>query len=193
MNTDSKPKTRLVKRILIGVFVALSLVITVPLIAALFFPTKIVVEREITINRPKEEVFHFIKQIKNQKLYNKWMMMDPKIKQAFRGQDGTVGFIASWDSENENVGKGEQEIKKIVEGERLDIELRFEHPFRGTSPIYTLTERISPSQTRVESGFQGEMSYPMNLICSFIAEKLGQDMQDNLIKLKGVLEARNSL
>ncbi len=41
-----------------------------------------------------------------------------------------------WSSENEKVGAGEQEIIAIVEGERIDFELRFLAPFRSTDPTY---------------------------------------------------------
>ena len=39
-------------------------------------------------------------------------MMDRNVKKSFKGTDGTVGFVAAWDSDNKKVGKGEQEVKK---------------------------------------------------------------------------------
>lgn len=55
--------------------------------------------------------------------------MDPNMKKDFRGTDGTVGFVYAWDG-NKKAGKGEQEIKKITEGERVDVEVRFEKPLK---------------------------------------------------------------
>ena len=52
--------------------------------------------------------------------------MDPDMKKTYRGTDGTVGFVSAWDSEKDDVGKGEQEIIKITDGERIDYELRFQ-------------------------------------------------------------------
>ena len=45
------------------------------------------------------------------------------------GTDGTPGFVSAWNSTSNEVGEGEQEIKKITEGERVDTELRFKRPF----------------------------------------------------------------
>lgn len=69
-----------------------------------------------------------MKLLKNQDNFRVWFSKDPAIKKTFSGTDGTVGAVAGWDSKNQNVGVGEQEIKKIVKGERIDSELRFKVP-----------------------------------------------------------------
>ncbi len=43
-------------------------------------------------------------------------MTDPLMKKQFKGTDGTVGFLYAWDSQNNEVGKGEQEIERIKDG-----------------------------------------------------------------------------
>ncbi len=64
-------------------------------------------------------------------------MMDPNLKKDFRGTDGTVVFVFAWHG-NKQAGEGEQEIKSIREGERLDLEIRFVRPFEGLDlPITT--------------------------------------------------------
>ena len=73
-------------------------------------------EREITIKKPRHEVFDYIKIPKNQENYNKWVMMDPNLKKDFRGTDGTVGFVFAWHG-NKQAGEGEQE-NKIHSGRR---------------------------------------------------------------------------
>ena len=40
----------------------------------------------------------------------------------------------------------------------------------------------------MKSGYLGKMNYPTNLLCPFIAEKIGKDMQTGLTNLKTVLE-----
>lgn len=106
------------------------ILIAILLVVALFVSKEYSVEREVTINKPKGEVFTYVKNLKNQDRYNKWVMMDPKVKRDYRGSDGTVGFVATWDSDNSDVGKGEQEIKNITEGQRMDMEVRFEKPLK---------------------------------------------------------------
>ena len=131
-----------------------------------------------------------MKYLKNQDNYSKWATMDPNMKKSYRGTDGTVGFISAWESDNKEVGKGEQEIINIVDGKRIDFELRFMEPFQTTEPAYIITESLTENQTKVNWGFNGHMKYPMNLTLLFIDfEKiLGNDLESGLIKLKSELE-----
>ena len=175
---------KIVKRILIGVAV----LVAVPLIVGLFVRTDFAVEREVIINRPKNNVFNYVRYLKNHANFSKWESMDPKMKKDYRGTDGTVGFVSAWDSDNQDVGKGEQEIKKIIEGERIDVEIRTRSPFQSTDPAYITTESIADNQTKVKSGYVGKMNYPTNLLCLFVADKIGKDMQTGLTNLKAVLE-----
>lgn len=174
------------KKILIG----LAILIAIPLITALFVKKEYAVEREIIINKPIAEVFDYIKYLKNQNNYSKWATMDPDMKKTYRGTDASVGFVSAWESENEEVGVGEQEIKKIIEGERIDYELRFFEPFEATEAAYMITEMLNENQTKVTWGFNGHMDYPMNLMMLFMdfEEMIGDDLQTGLMQLKTVLE-----
>lgn len=172
------------------IFIALILIIAILLIVALFAKKDYAVEKEIVINKPKQEVFGYIKFLKNQNNYSKWATMDPDMKKEYRGTDGTVGFVSAWDSDKKDVGKGEQEIKKISDGERIDYELRFIKPFESTEQAYMATDAVSENQTKVKWGFSGRMNYPMNLMLLIMnMEKMvGDDLQTGLNNLKTVVE-----
>ena len=174
-------------RVIVGGIV---LIIAVLLIVALFVKKDYAVEREITINKPKSQVFDYIKLLRNQDLYSVWLKRDPAAKKEYKGTDGTVGFVAAWSSNNKDVGKGEQEIAKIVEGERIDMKLRFKEPFEANDDAYMLTESVSETQTKVRWGFKGSMKYPMNLmlLCMDMEGMLGKDLQKGLDDLKVILE-----
>ena len=165
-------------------------IVALVLIAALLAKKEYVVERETTINKPKTEVFEYVKFLKNQGNYSKWSTMDPAMKKEYRGADGTVGFVSAWDSEKKEVGKGEQEITKIAEGERVDFELRFMEPFESTDYAYMTTEAINDSVTTVKWGFNGKMPYPMNLMLLFMDMEgmLGGDLEQGLANLKRILD-----
>ena len=180
---------KLLKRIAIG----LAILIAIPLIIALFVKKDYAVEREVVINRSKEEVFTYVKYLKNQDNYSVWATMDPQMKKSYRGTDGTPGFVSAWESDKDDVGKGEQEIKAIKEGERLDFELRFLEPFEAKDDAYMITEAVSPTQTKVKWGFTGRMNYPMNfmLLCMDMEGMIGGDLEKGLSKLKSNLEAQN--
>lgn len=172
------------------VLIVLVVLIAIPLVAALFLKKDYGVEREVVIAKPKAEVFNYVKYLKNQDDFSKWGSMDPDMKKSYTGTDGTVGFIAAWESDNEDVGSGEQEIKKIVEGERIDYELRFKEPFESVSQAFLTTESVETGQTKVKWGFNGHMDYPMNLMLVFMdfETMIGNDFDTGLTTLKGILE-----
>ena len=177
-------------KILKSILLALVAVVALALVAAAFVEGNYHVEREIVINQPKEVVFNYVKYLKNQDNYSKWATMDPGMKKSYTGTDGTVGFVSRWESTNEEVGVGEQEIKGITEGEKLDFELRFYEPFEATDNAFMITEKVSDTATKVKWGFDGHMAYPMNLMLVFMdmEEMLGNDLQMGLNNLKSVLE-----
>jgi uncharacterized protein YndB with AHSA1/START domain len=177
---------KLYKKILIGV----AALIAIPFIAALFTKKDFVIEKQIVINKPKQEVFDYVKLVKNQENYTVWTKADPNVKMEYTGTDGTVGFTSAWKSDNKDVGVGKQEITKVVEGERLEIKVTFYEPFEGVNDAYTSFEEISPSQTKVVNGFKGERNYIARIICLFMNmdKMVGDPMQQNLNNLKALLE-----
>ena len=102
--------------------------------------------------------------------------------------DGSPGFVYAWDSDNNQVGKGEQEILKLTEGDRIDSEVRFEKPFKNVAQIYMTTEVINEGQTRITWAMYGKNPYPMNLMNLFIPGMLAKDMNESLKNLKRLLE-----
>jgi hypothetical protein len=177
-------------KILKKIFFGLLAIIAIVLIAALFLRKDFAMEKEITINQPKDSVFNYIKYVKNQDNFSVWNRRDLKMIKTFSGTDGTVGFVYSWNSQDKNVGVGEQEIKKITEGEKVDFELRFKVPFETTSHASITTEAISANETKVKWSFNGSMPYPMNimLITMNTEDMGGKDLQTGLDNLKVILE-----
>jgi len=171
------------KIILIGVVVIIGLV----LIIALFVKNDYTIKREVTINKPAAEVFDYIRYVKNQDHYNKWIMVDPNLKKEFKGSDGAVGFVYAWDG-NDKAGKGEQEITKIDMGRELDLEIRFLKPFEGTAHTKMVTESASENQTVVSWSMAGRSKYPMNITNLFTGAVLGKDLETSLLNLKNILE-----
>ncbi len=166
------------------------ILVAIPLVAAIFVQKDFVVERSVLIEKPKDEVFEYVKHLKNQNNYGKWNLIDPDMKNTYTGEDGTVGFINAWESENDSVGIGEQEILKIVEGERMDTELRFIKPFEATNLASIFTSAEGDAQTKVTWELRGSFPYPMNLMMLFmdLEGQVGQDFEEGLQNLKNILE-----
>lgn len=88
------------------VLIVLGIIIAIPLIAALFVKSDYAVAESVIIDKPKAEVFDYIKHLKNQDTYSKWGTMDPDMIKTYRGTDGTVGFVSAWESDDDSVGVG---------------------------------------------------------------------------------------
>lgn len=177
-------------KIFIVIVVIVLSILVLLLIIGMFVKKEYTIFCEVIINKPKTVVFDYIRLLKNQNEYSKWATMDPAMKKEFRGTDGTSGFVSAWDSDNKNVGKGEQEILKVAEGDRVDYEIRFIKPFESTSLASMSTLSVSENQTKVIWEFKGKMKYPMNLMLLFMnMEKMvGKDLDKGLQNLKIILE-----
>jgi uncharacterized membrane protein len=170
--------------------IALLAIVAILLIVAAFVRKEYAVEKSIVINKPHAEVYNYVRLLKNQNQYSKWAKLDPVMRTSFRGTDGTVGFVSAWDSDSSDVGKGEQEIKSIQEGMRIDYEIRFIKPFESTSTAYLTVLPDGENQTKVNWGFNGKMPYPMNLMIVFmdLENMIGADLDEGLHNLKTLQE-----
>jgi hypothetical protein len=168
--------------------IIIAIIIIVPFILALFVKKEYNVQRHITLNRSVGTVFNYIKFIKNQDYYSKWNMLDPNSKRTYTGEDGTVGFIYTWDSQNKNAGAGSQEIVRVHENDRVGTEVRFERPFKNVAHGYMITEPVSENVTKLTWGISGKNTYPMNLMNLMIDGMLGKDIDESLGNLKKIME-----
>jgi hypothetical protein len=169
--------------VIIGLIIAL-------LVIGLFTKKDYIIEREVVVKKPKRDVFGYVKLIKNQDYYSKWVMSDPNMRKSYSGTDGTPGFVYAWDSDQKETGKGEQEIKRIVDDHEIDTEIRFEKPFKNVSQALMVVNDVGGNQTKVKWSFASRMKYPMNILLLFVnfEKLLGTDMETSLSRLKGVLE-----
>lgn len=173
--------------ILITILFIVAGIIALLLIIALFMKKRYNTHREIVIHAPRQKVFDYLKQIKNQDTFNKWIMIDPDMKREYKGTDGTVGFIYAWNG-NKEAGEGEQEIKAINEGKNIEMELRFVRPFTGIAYAKMTTEYLLDSQTKVIWNTNSKMKYPLNIMLPMIVKMLEKDMGTSLTTLKNILE-----
>ncbi|MBJ2126865.1 MULTISPECIES: SRPBCC family protein [unclassified Flavobacterium] len=175
-----------IKRLL----VILILFISIVLIAAYFMPKEYSVEREITINKPADSIFKYVRSLKNQNEFSVWANMDPKMKVHYKGADGAVGSVSSWESNVKEVGVGEEEITKITENRRLEFALRFKKPMEDNAVGFMSTEPISDNQTKVRWGISGVIPYPTNIMLPMLKmdQLIGNDLQKGLENLKDIME-----
>lgn len=146
-------------------------------------------ERSIVVNKPKDYVFSQIKMVSSHLAWNPWAKEDQNIKISTTGEDGTVGFISKWEG-NSDVGAGEEEIKSIVEGDRIITELRFKKPMEATNIAFLAVETVTPGQTKVTWNMSGENKFPGTVICRILnmQKKMEADFDKGLTELKTILE-----
>ena len=174
--------------IIITILLVVAGIIALLLIIALFMKREHYVKREIIINAPRQKVFDFLKLLKNQDQFNKWATADKKNrKEEFKGTDGTVGFIYAW-SGDKSAGKGEKEIKNIIEGKRIETEIRFVKPMRISAYVIMETESVSDNQTKVYWSNAGTLKYPINIMIPMMEKMLPKEMDSSLSTLKNILE-----
>jgi len=159
------------------------------LVLALIAPKSYDVFRTIEINKPRSDVFAYLKYLKKQEEWSPWQKKDPNMEKKFTGTDGTVGAVSYWNG-NKEVGEGEQEITKIIEGERMEGELRFLKPWKSTSNCYLQADEIGVKSTKVTWGFTGKNKFPFSIMMLFMSmdKMVGKDFEEGLSDLKNILE-----
>ena len=173
--------------IIITILLVAAGIIALLLIIALFIKREHYVKREIVINAPRQKVFDYVKLLSNQDKFNKHAMTGPDRKREYKGTDGTVGFIYAW-SGNKKAGEGEKEIKNIIEGKRIETEIRFVKPMAATACIIMETESLSDNQTKVSWSNGGTLKYPLNIMIPMMEKMLPKEMDGSLSNLKNILE-----
>lgn len=160
------------------------------LFIGLFSKKSYTIQRDTVIDKPVSEVFHYLKHLRNQERFSKWVMADPDLKKSFKGTDGTVGFVYAWEG-NKKAGKGEQEIMAIRDEQQIDVEIRFEKPFKAIAKTPFVVEALSSQQTKVRWEMSSALAYPANIMLLFNIEKvLAKDMEISLTNLKNILEGK---
>lgn len=173
-------------KILILILGILALVIVLFLIYAAMSPKAITVKKEVIVNVPKDQVFSYIRSIKNVSSQTVWQAKDPEVKKMYRGTDGQVGSVYRWGSEMKDVGVGEQEIIDIQDGKSVTSELRFEKPFEMKDLATMYVEDVSAGTKLIWDYKSQEIPFPMNGFVAIqgVQKQLEQDFVNSLNNIK---------
>ena len=88
------------------------------------------------------------------------------------------------------MGSGEQEITRIVDGQRIEFELRFKKPFAATNTGHFAVEPAGNGQSKVIWRMAAKTAFPMTIIALFINmdKMIGREFEEGLRQLKAILE-----
>ena len=164
-------------------------IVVIIIILATIAPKSYDVNRKILVKKTVPEVFEYLKYLKNQDNWSPWGKRDPNMKKEFEGDDGEIGATSKWEG-NKDVGSGEQEIKRIVENEVIESELRFLKPWKSQSDAYLRVKEVGAYETEITWGFSGNNKFPFSIMMLFMNmdKAVGKDFEEGLASLKDILE-----
>ncbi|MEX2235109.1 MAG: hypothetical protein WD824_23300 [Cyclobacteriaceae bacterium] len=67
------------------------------LIVPLFIKRDYTIQRDIVINKPRQEVFNYVKFSKNQDYFSKWVMTDPRSSPERIREGNSLNYQTRWD------------------------------------------------------------------------------------------------
>ena len=102
--------------------VVLALTVILVIVVAMQ-PESAHIEKSIVIDAPAASIFPEVSNYHNFNAWSPWAKMDPKAKQTFEGQDGSVGSTMSWNGPK--TGTGSMTIEEIEENKRVKSSMTF--------------------------------------------------------------------
>ncbi len=167
------------------VVIILGVIVVLIILLALIAPKSYHVSKSIELGHPPQQVWSHLKYLKKQQEWSPWARKDPNMELSFTGVDGEVGATSHWNG-NKDVGEGEQEITRIVEGERIEQDLRFLKPYKSQSDCYMNLEKLEANRSKVTWGFTGKNKFPMSIMMLFMSmdKMVGKDFEAGLENLK---------
>ncbi len=113
-------------------------------------------ERTTTINAPIEKVFMVVNDFAYAKDWSPWMQIDPNAVYVYSENTAGLGANYTWESDNEQVGNGRQEIIESIPNELVNTRMVFgdmvgdytaafilKHTNEGTEVTWTLVSKAS--------------------------------------------------
>ena len=167
--------------------VSLAVLVIILITAAIgvFLPSRVSIERQISIMAPTATVFALANDLYQQQKWSPWAEQDPNAQFDFSGPRRGVGAKLAWDGEI--IGQGKQSIVESTAFSRVVSHIEF----RSDAPaVATLALASDGLETTVRWSLQ--MDFGRNLVARYFGlftEKLvGRDYEKGLQNLKSMAE-----
>lgn len=166
---------------------ALAGILIVALAVAAFMPDTLRIESSVVINRPVEEVFNQVADLRNWQAWNPWSAMDPEA--VHQVSTPSRGKGARWSWEGEALGKGYLEQQEIEENKMIRFSMVFEEPLESQGTDIWQFESQEDGATRVTWADEMELEYPIGRLSAlFMKPTLEEQFQRGLQNLKTLIE-----
>lgn len=121
------------------------------------------VSRTVVINASREEVFNFVRKLRNQPHWNPWFRRDPEAIKKYKGEDGKLGSSFYWKG-NSKAGEGIQRIVKAKFGRVLETRILFIKPIKVHALTYIGVKELEEEKTKMVWGVRGHLAFPLTII-----------------------------
>jgi uncharacterized protein YndB with AHSA1/START domain len=174
------------KKVLVG----LGIIFAILIFIGFALPSKMQVQRSITIEAPARIVFPYVNDLKLFNQWSPWASADPDAQYTFEGPGSGVGARMLWGSKDPGVGTGVQEIVASDPNRRVEVVLDFGD--QGTSSSYYELESDG-GNTIITWGFHSEFGYDLveRYFGFMMDDMVAAEYDKGLTKLKAVVENKN--
>ena len=147
------------------------------------------VERTRTIEAPAERVYPLIADFHQWTRWSPWEDVDPELHRSYSGAESGVGAIYAW-AGNRKAGRGRMEIVRAEPDELVEVDLRFEKPFKAQNVTLFLLESLG-DRTKVTWRMTGARPWPIRLTQKFfdMDKLIGKDFDKGLDRMALVAPA----
>lgn len=172
------------KKIIVIVSVLLVLVIA----SGYLLPANVSIERQITITVPAENIYPYLSNLRQFNKFSPWAKIDKNTTYIFTGKDGKPGSRMSWDSDNDEVGKGTQTITDLIPNQEVRIALDFGDD--GLANSYFKLIPVKTNSTQIVWGFSTNLgNNPLTRYMGLMLDKwVGNSYAEGLQNLKKLAE-----
>lgn len=176
------------KKVLKVIGVLLLLIIAFVLIAGIFVSKVYHLERDITINAPRDTVWNNVSSLRAMMKWSPWTDPDPNVQLTYEGEDGAIGSTFHWKG-NKDVGSGNQTITSVDKPSSIKSHINFIEPFSGQADAYISLADVGGS-TKATWGLDIKYPYPMNVMQLFVNmdDMMGKQYNTGLSRLKKLSE-----
>jgi uncharacterized protein YndB with AHSA1/START domain len=178
----------MIKKIILGLVAAVTVIIAIVLILAAFQPADYRVDRSRTIAASPAVLFDQVNDHKKFENWNPWQKMDPASKTTYSGTDSGVGAIASW--KGDKVGEGSATIIESKPGELVRQRMDWKAPMEGVSTV-DFTFKPEGDKTTVTWSMYGTNNFMGKLFSVFMdcESMCGPEFEKGLADLERVVTA----
>lgn len=149
------------------------------------------ISRTAIINRPKEEVYNFVRQLKKEPQWMPWFKNDFNGILKFKGEDGKMEAMLYWKG-HKRFYEGTQKIVKLNQGRIMETRILIVKPFRMVLLEYKGLKEVDENKTKIVWGVRGALPFPFSVISLIhpVDKAYGGNLEEGLKEIKFSLEAK---